>query len=218
LRNVTSGTPKADSMAISDALLREWNHRVKNNFQIIASLINLKKRIMPPGRRADVRFIQEHVQSMAVAYRLVYATGLVIDVSVPELIMDVLSGLRQIANLREDGLRLDLGACGAAIGLDRASARALYLAVVLPPQMDRAAATSGVVIVSVDTVADVLTLSVGGTGAGPIVPDRLRDRLMQAYAGQMQAEILPATEHADRRLRFLLDPPPMATAAPPRTA
>src|ERR1700678_1085014 len=78
-------------------LVRELNHRVKNNFQIIVSLMNLRKRMMPPERREDIRFIEEHVQSMSVAYRHVYATGSIVDVSLSDLIIDVLSGLRQIA-------------------------------------------------------------------------------------------------------------------------
>ena len=78
-------------------LVRELNHRVKNNFQIIVSLMNLRKRMMPPERREDIRFIEEHVQSMSVAYRLVYATGSMIEVSLTELVTEVLSGLRQIA-------------------------------------------------------------------------------------------------------------------------
>src|ERR1700678_1434111 len=88
-------------------LVRELNHRVKNNFQIIVSLMNLRKRMMPPERREDIRFIEEHVQSMSVAYRLVYAPGSMIEVSLSELIVEVLSGLRQIAGLSEDQLRLD---------------------------------------------------------------------------------------------------------------
>jgi two-component sensor histidine kinase len=62
----------------TETLLRELNHRVKNNFQIIVSLMNLRKRMLPPERREDIRFVEEHVQSMSVAYRHVYATGSIV--------------------------------------------------------------------------------------------------------------------------------------------
>src|ERR1700722_20667556 len=88
-------------------LVRELNHRVKNNLQIIVSLMNLQKRMMPRERREDIRFIEEHVQSMSVAYRLVYATGSMIEVSLTELVTEVLSGLRQIAGLGAEHLRLE---------------------------------------------------------------------------------------------------------------
>jgi hypothetical protein len=102
-------------------LVRELNHRVKNNLQIIVSLMNLRKRMMPPERRHDIRFIEEHVQSMTVAYRLVYATGSMVEVSLTDLITEVLSGLRQIAGLEEEALRFDGPATDALIGLDDAS-------------------------------------------------------------------------------------------------
>src|SRR3954451_3881562 len=119
-------------------LLRELNHRVKNNFQIIVSLMNLRKRMMPPERREDIRFIEEHVQSLSVAYRLVYATGSMIEVSLTELITEVLSGLRQIAGLREEQLQIEIEAGDALIGLDNAIALALYLAILMPPYFDQA--------------------------------------------------------------------------------
>ena len=53
--------PPLDDLPDQVTLVRELNHRVKNNFQIIASLMNLRKRMMPPERREDIRFIEEHV-------------------------------------------------------------------------------------------------------------------------------------------------------------
>ena len=194
-------------------LIRELNHRVKNNLQIIVSLMNLQKRMMPPERREDIRFIEEHVQSMSVAYRLVYATGSMIEVSLTELVTEVLSGLRQIAGLGEDHLRLDAQSVAALVGLDLAIALALYLAVLLPPYLDQAVATSGTVTVTLNVVGNVFTLSVGGSWSTRIGLDLLRGRLMQAYAAQLKAEVLPATVHGAERLRFILEQPaPTASA------
>jgi hypothetical protein len=192
-----------------DVLLRELNHRVKNNFQIIVSLINLKRRMLPPHRQDDMRFIEEHVRSISVAYQLVYATGSIIDVSLSELIADVLSGLRQLASLGEDQLRLDAGAAVASIGLDQAIALALYLAVVVPPYLDEAAATSGTVSVAASVVDDLLTLSVRGSWAGPVEMDFLRSQLVNAYIGQLHAELLGAADET-QAIRFALDRPRLA--------
>ena len=86
-------------MSSSEALLRELNHRVQNNFQIIVSLMNLKRRTLPEERQGDIRFLQEHVQCMAVAYRLVYATGDMTEVPIGQLLREIISELRQIAQL-----------------------------------------------------------------------------------------------------------------------
>ena len=72
-------------MTDASSHLREINHRVKNNLQIIVSLMSLKKRTMPVERWEDIRFLQEHVQCMAVAYRLIYDTGETAEVSISVL-------------------------------------------------------------------------------------------------------------------------------------
>jgi Histidine kinase len=189
------------------SLLRELNHRVKNNFQIIVSLMNLRKRTVTPERREDIRFVEEHVQSMAVAYRLAYDTGSMVEVSLTELITEVLSGLRQIVGLREEQLRLDVEAADSRISLDHAIALSLYLAVLVPPYLDEAVTTTGAVTISANMAAKLLTLSVGGTWRTPVGLDRLRGRLMRAYAVQLNAEIFPAAAHGAELLRFAVEPP-----------
>jgi len=202
--------PTDDDVATAPAmpdpvmLLRELNHRVKNNFQIIVSLMNLRKRMMPPERREDIRFIEEHVQSLSVAYRLVYATGSMIEVSLTELITEGLSGLRQIAGLREEQLQIEIEAGDALIGLDNAIALALYLAILMPPYFDQAIAVMGTVTISVALVAKTLTLTVQGTWSTLISLDLLRARLMRAYAAQLNAEIMPAARFGTDQLRFTI--------------
>lgn len=186
-------------------LVRELNHRVKNNLQIIVSLMNLQKRIMGPERREDLRFIEEHVQSMSVAYRLVYATGSMIEVSLSELVSEVLSGLRQIAGLDEECLTLAAPPNDALIGLDHAIALALYLAVLLPPYLDQAVDQEGAVTITLSVDANLLTLSVAGTWNAPVNLDLLRSRLMRAYAAQLRAEMLPAATYGAEQLRFMLE-------------
>jgi hypothetical protein len=193
-------------------LVRELNHRVKNNLQIIVSLMNLQKRMMAPERREDLRFIEEHVQSMSVAYRLVYATGSMIEVSLTELVTEVLSGLRQIAGLDEECLNLAAPATDALIGLDHAIALALYLAVLLPPYLDEAIGQTGAVTITLTVVANLLTLSVAGTWNGPVSLDLLRSRLMRAYAAQLKAEMLPAATYGAEQLRFMLERSEKASA------
>lgn len=192
-------------------LVRELNHRVKNNLQIIVSLMNLQKRILAPERREDLRFIEEHVQSMSVAYRLVYASGSMMEVSLTVLVTEVLSGLRQIAGLEEEGLILSAPATDALIGLDHAIALALYLAALLPPYLDEANGRASTVTITITIVASLLTMSVAGTA--PVGLNMLRSRLMQAYAAQLQAEMLPAATYGAEQLRFMIERPEQVATA-----
>ena len=193
-------------------LIRELNHRVKNNLQIIVSLMNLQKRMMPSERRQDIRFIEEHVQSMSVAYRLVYATDSMIEVSLAELVTEVISGLRQIAGVSEEHLTLEIETADALIGLDLAIALALYLAVLLPPYLDQAKTTAGAVTIRLTGEVSLLTLAVHGTWGKKIGLESLRFRLMQAYAAQLKGEILPAANRGTEQLRFRLEQPAAAPA------
>lgn len=184
------------------ALIRELNHRVKNNFQIIVSLMNLKKRTLPQERHGELRFIEEHVQSMSVAYRLVYATGAMNHVSVTELITEVLAGLRQIAGVSEDRMKIDQSGTDTTISLDHGIALALYLAVLLPPYLDEAAEKAGTVSVDIAIEDDDVTLAVGWSGFPRLQLDLLRGRLMRAYLAQIEARVLPARDHEAQRICF----------------
>lgn len=192
-------------MTNANSLLRELNHRVKNNFQIIVSLMNLKKRMLPPERREDIRFLQDHVQCMAVAYRLVYETGEMAEISVSELLSEVVSELRQIAKLDIGRIKLAGTPIHEMMGLDQAIAFCLYLAVVLPPYLDRAREATGTVTVYAMVEARHLTLSITGSWGEPVAPDPLRGRLREAYASQLQAEALPPSDPSDVRCRLPLD-------------
>lgn len=190
----------------TESILRELNHRIQNNFQIILSLMNLKKRMPPGDHQQDLRFIEEHVQSMAIAYRLVYATGEMIEVSAADLIREILSSLRHIAGLRADCLVLDGFGFTEAIGLDQAITLGLYLAITVPPMLDHAVQTGTIVTATGDLQDGLLTLSVAVAARLPIELDYLRTRLMKAYLEHLHAERLPATDPGERQVRFPIDP------------
>ena len=103
-----------------DALVRELHHRVKNNLQIIVSLMNVQKRMLPPERRSEIRFLEEHVQAIAAAYRVVYASGEMIKVSIDELIREVVSGLVEVAGGKADGVETADCKAHMMINLDQA--------------------------------------------------------------------------------------------------
>jgi hypothetical protein len=196
-------------MADTDAFLRELHHRVKNNFQIIASLMSLQKRSLPPDRRDDLRFIEEHVQAMAVAYRVVYATHELIEVSIRELVREVLESLQQIAGPAQHSVALKLIGADQTIGLNQAIALSLYLAVVVPPHLDRAAVLHDSFDLSLTFENERVDLVLHTGWPERIAFDPLRNRLARAYERQLSAEALPDMPDAAISLRFpLISPRP----------
>ncbi len=189
-------------MNTTDALLRELNHRVNNNFQIVVSLMNLKKRLLPEDRQNDIRFIEEHVQSMAVAYRLIVARGDVLEVPAGELLADVVLGLRLIAKLPADMMALDLSILGIMFNLDQAIAVALYFAAVLPPFLDHAKATHTRVAIAVSSAGRELSFKITGNAEREEIDDALRNRLVRAYLSQLDAVSDSNNKVGDHRLTF----------------
>ena len=180
-----------------DALVRELHHRVKNNLQIIVSLMNVQKRMLPPERRSEIRFLEEHVQAIAAAYRVVYASGEMIKVSIDELIREVVSGLVEVAGGKADGVETADCKAHMMINLDQAITLGLYLAVTLPPMLDAAYAADGGVRLSTRLEEDHVCLEIAGVVPVDALFDSLRERLIEGHLKQLGAERLhnvPDTE------------------------
>lgn len=170
-----------------DRLVRELHHRVKNNLQIIVSLLNVQKRLLPAERRGEMRFLEEHVQAMAAAYRVVYASGEMIRVSMDDLIREVVAGLVDVSGPRSH--QVETAGCKARmmINLDQAITLGLYLAVVLPPVLD--AARQGQDDVAIQTRQEAEEVCLGIIGPVPLAPlfDPLRGRLLDGHLKQLNA-------------------------------
>ncbi len=173
-----------------DGLVRELHHRVKNNLQIIVSLMNVQKRMLPADRRDEIRFLEEHVQSMAAAYRVVYASGELTEVSIDELIREVVAGLVEVAGGRSHHVETARCEAHMMINLDQAITLGLYLAVVLPPILDAAAAVDGVVALETHPKPNHVCLAVIAPVAIDPLFDVLRERLLYGHLKQLGAERL----------------------------
>jgi two-component sensor histidine kinase len=62
-----------DSLAQKDALMREIHHRVKNNLQVISSLLNMQQRALAdPAARAAMSDTRQRITALALVYRALY--------------------------------------------------------------------------------------------------------------------------------------------------
>jgi len=103
-------------------LLNEIHHRVKNNLQIISSLLNLQSRNAEPGVQLALRDSQSRVRSMALMHQLLYERA---DFSALELgpYLQRLGSLLRETYLGEGTavrLQVELPAQGLRIDLQRA--------------------------------------------------------------------------------------------------
>ena len=62
-----------DNLAQKDSLMREIHHRVKNNLQVISSLLNMQQRaLVDPAARSAMSDTRQRITALALIYRALY--------------------------------------------------------------------------------------------------------------------------------------------------
>jgi two-component sensor histidine kinase len=192
-------------------LLLELHHRVKNNFQVITSLLSLHRQDMPPERREEIRFVEDYVRAMAVAYRVAYDSGDVTGVRMQDLLRSVVAALRESTEAPPHRIDLGLDIEPIWIDLDRAISLGLYLAAILPPYLKALADhPAAMLMITAERRQGMLRLSVGGLA--PCDTDRppLRAKLLKAYLRQLKAVPIGSSDPTEARIAVPLDEPQQA--------
>ncbi len=82
-----------------EVLLREVHHRVKNNLQLIASIMNMQmRRTQSPEAKSIMKGLQDRVMSLATIHRELYQTAGLSDIHSDELLATI---VRQITNMAD---------------------------------------------------------------------------------------------------------------------
>jgi len=79
-----------EAVAEKTVLLKEVHHRVKNNLQLIASIINMQSRVIDdPDAKRVLRSVQDRVSSLASIYRNLYQAEHLDYVEADQLVADI---------------------------------------------------------------------------------------------------------------------------------
>lgn len=90
-----------------DTLLREIHHRVKNNLQIISSLLNLQSRYIEDSVSLEVfKESQNRVRSMAIVHEKLYKSDHMSKIDFGEYIEDLVSSLFYNYNINPEKIKL----------------------------------------------------------------------------------------------------------------
>lgn len=93
----------ADERDTNAVLLREVHHRVKNNLQIIVSLLNLQLRFIEDKKLINIfREVQNRVRSMSMIHQKMYQTKDLQSVDIEEYITDLSNNLLSTYNLEQE--------------------------------------------------------------------------------------------------------------------
>lgn len=112
-----------------ELLMQEIHHRVKNNLQIVASLLNLQaSRIRLPEARAEFQSARDRVRALATLHRHLYAHGEVHTINMREFLTELCGQLFQAMGEKAgERLRLDIDAPELKMSSDQAVPLALIV-------------------------------------------------------------------------------------------
>ncbi|MGD9916545.1 MAG: sensor histidine kinase [Paenirhodobacter sp.] len=133
-----------DEIHHKEVLLREVHHRVKNNLQLIASIINMQQRkARTPEARGLMRNLQERVISLATIHRGLYQTSGLTDIRANELIPEIVREITRIATGPGRRIAVDSHVDDIHLTPDQAVPLALLLTEAMTNAMKYASADSG---------------------------------------------------------------------------
>ncbi len=113
IRDITERKKLADlvnvSLAEKEILLKEIHHRVKNNLQIISSMLNMQIRKIDDPRTIDtLRDSQNRVQSLALVHEYLYRGKDLAHIDLKNYITALGKGLFQSYEAAKQGVRFDV--------------------------------------------------------------------------------------------------------------
>jgi two-component sensor histidine kinase len=82
------------SLKEKEVLLGEIHHRVKNNLQVVQSLLRMSSRLLPPGEaRTATEATIQRVHAMALVHERLYRTKNVASLSLSDYLRDLFNGV-----------------------------------------------------------------------------------------------------------------------------
>jgi len=112
----------SSAMEKQELLMREIHHRVKNNLQIVASLLNLQaSRIRVPEARAEFASARDRVRALATLHRHLYLQGEVHTLNMPVFLTELCGQLFQaMGEIEGKRIRLHIDSAPLQMSSDQA--------------------------------------------------------------------------------------------------
>ena len=191
-----------------ELLMQEIHHRVKNNLQIVASLLNLQaSRIKLPEAKAEFQAARDRIRALATLHRHLYAHGDLHTINMRSFLVELCSQLLQALGETPAGRRITLDI--EAPELQISSDQAVPLALIVTESVSNSAkyafpgGRSGHILVCLTiedegSAQEILRLVIEDDGVGipsgradteAGVRDGIGTHLIRGFARQLQATI-----------------------------
>jgi two-component sensor histidine kinase len=206
-----------DSLAQKDALMREIHHRVKNNLQVISSLLNMQQRALTdPAARAAMSDTRQRITALALIYRALYQGPDLKRVDLRPFLEELTAQL--VAGEINHGpqVRTELHVDALVIDPDRLAPLALFaVEAITNAQKHAFAARGGVLTLAFRVRGEEAELEIsddGEAGENALVSSGVGRTLMTAFARQLRGRAELVRNEQGGVTARLLFPTPAADA------
>jgi PAS domain S-box-containing protein len=173
LHDVTGQREHEEQMQASlrekEVLLREVYHRVKNNLQVIQSLLRMRARTLPEGDAKEaIETTGERVHAMAMVHERLYQMKDLASLELEGYLRDMFNGAVSSSSAQPGRILLDLDSEGISLTLDRAIPFGLLVNELLSNSLKHAFPNgrSGTIGISVRRIEGAVRLAITDDGIG----------------------------------------------------
>lgn len=175
-----------EALAEERALLREVHHRVKNNLQMVASLLNIQARgAQDESESRGLSRAHDRVQLLALVHQRIYSSGEVRELRIDELTAEVARQLLQSRGQQAQNVTFDLSEVRA--DADRAVPLAFMIGEAIALAVDGGGADTPLTIHLRQDEDGELRFAVSTDATGAAVAGSAR--LIDAFARQLGASV-----------------------------
>ena len=182
------------SIAQKDALMREIHHRVKNNLQIITSLVNMQQRaLIDPVARAAMSDMRHRIGALALIYRALYQGVDLKRVDLRQFLSDLIGQLIIDQQGYHTSVRTELEADDLIIDPDKLAPLALFAVEAIGNAQKHALAhKAGVLRITFTVDGDEAELMIADEGSDTtpeLTGEGVGRTLMTAFARQLRGRM-----------------------------
>jgi PAS domain S-box-containing protein len=162
------------SVREKEILIQEIHHRVKNNMQIISSLLNLQSRYVEDGEAVDVlKESQNRVKSMAMIHEKLYQSADLTQINFVDYIQSLVSNLLYSYDIKSDHIKPILEVDDVNLNIETAVPCGLIISELVSNSLKYAFpdGMKGEIFVSLKLVDEGYELTISDNGIG--LPDEL---------------------------------------------
>jgi PAS domain S-box-containing protein len=173
LHNVTAQREHEEQMAASlrekEVLLREIHHRVKNNLQVIQSLLRMRARLLPEGEaRAAMESTVQRIHAISLAHEHLYQREDLARLSLSDYLRDLFTRVVASSSVQPDQIQLHLDVEEFSLSLELAIPFGLLVNELIANSLKHAfpGGCRGTITISVHRVDGAVRMVIADDGVG----------------------------------------------------